>query len=263
MAFLECSFHSDVLGKACSMNVILPQKVSTQIGMNSGSGRRTFPVLYLLHGLSDNHSIWMRRTSIERYVSECDAAVIMPDGERSFYTDMASGARFFTFLSEELPRIVGGFFPISNRREDTFVAGLSMGGYGALKLALRFPERYAGCGALSPVTDMERFMKLMAETPEGEAETAGFFGPERRVPDDCDLFKLAAAAAGLPAADRPKIIHRWGSGDFLLEENRRFRDHLLELGGFDYSWCEAPGCHDWNFWDEHIRIVLEKFFRRG
>ena len=66
MAFIQCSFHSDVLGKACSMNVLLPQKVTTQIGMTSSGSRKDLPVLYLLHGLSDDHSIWMRRTSIER-----------------------------------------------------------------------------------------------------------------------------------------------------------------------------------------------------
>ena len=68
MAFLQCEFHSDVLGRACSMNVLIPQKAATQIGMDSAgaSGRAEYPVLYLLHGLSDNHSIWMRRTSIEQ-----------------------------------------------------------------------------------------------------------------------------------------------------------------------------------------------------
>ena len=140
MAFLQCSFHSDVLGRACSMNVILPQKVTTQIGMtSSGGGNRRYPVLYLLHGLSDDHTIWSRRTSIERYAAEYELAVVMPDGERGFYTDMMQGPRYWTMLTEELPAIAASFFPISTRREDTYVAGLSMGGYGALKCALRLP----------------------------------------------------------------------------------------------------------------------------
>jgi S-formylglutathione hydrolase FrmB len=110
-------------------------------------------VLYLLHGLSDDDTAWLRRTSIERYVSELGLAVVMPQVHRSFYSDELHGLRYWTFLSDELPQLVDSFFHVSTRREDTFVAGLSMGGYGALKWALRQPSdrcgsesvRRAGC----------------------------------------------------------------------------------------------------------------------
>lgn len=98
------------------------------------------PTLYLLHGLSDDDSIWLRRTSIERYVAQMGIAVVMPQVHRSFYTDMAAGGQYWTFISEELPALARSFFPLSAKREDNFVAGLSMGGYGALKLGLRKPE---------------------------------------------------------------------------------------------------------------------------
>lgn len=149
MAFIQCGFHSDVLGRACAMNVILPQKVKTQIGMaSSGSGRKDYPVVYLLHGLSDDHTIWSRRSSIERYAAEYEVAVVMPNGERGFYTDMVEGYRYWTMLSEELPEIVCNLFPVSPRREDTFAAGLSMGGYGALKLARAAGPVRRGGGAV-------------------------------------------------------------------------------------------------------------------
>src|SRR3954451_16849323 len=133
MALLRCDFFSDVLGLSTSMTVILPQSTSAQIGMSGSAGSGAPPVLYLLHGLSDDDTTWLRRTSIVRYVAPLGLAVVMPQVHPSFYTDQAHGGRYWTFLSEELPAVVSSLFRITDRREDTFVAGLSMGGYGAFK----------------------------------------------------------------------------------------------------------------------------------
>ena len=236
MAFIQCGFHSDVLGRACAMNVILPQKVKTQIGMtSSGSGRKDYPVVYLLHGLSDDHTIWSRRSSIERYAAEYEVAVVMPNGERGFYTDMIEGYRYWTMLSEELPEIVCNLFPVSPRREDTFAAGLSMGGYGALKLALRRPDRYAGA--------MGR-------------ELNNIFGSASDlIPRGNDLFELAAKAVNAP--ETPRILTVCGTEDFLYQDNLRFRDHMRELNFPNYEYLEAPGAHQWSFWDLHIQYGLK------
>lgn len=252
MAFLQCSFHSDILGRACSMNVILPQKVKTQIGMtSSGSGRRDYPVLYLLHGLSDDHTIWSRRTSIERYAAEYELAVVMPDGERGFYTDMVAGYRYWTMLSEELPGIVANLFPVSRRREDTFATGLSMGGYGALKLALRCPDRYAAAVSLSGVTDI---CARMASGDWGEEFVRIFGTPEEIVANGNDLYSLADSA--VHAEHPPRILSICGTEDFLYADNLRFRDHMRELNFPGYEFEEAPGAHQWEFWDLHIRRGL-------
>src|SRR3954447_14294757 len=143
MALLRCDVFSDALSLSTSLTVILPQPTRTQIGMTGDAGEDPPPVLYLLHGLSDDDTIWLRRTSIERYVAPLGLAVVMPQVARSFYTDEAHGNRYWTFLSEELPLLARSFFHLSDRREDTFVAGLSMGGYGAAKWALRHPDRFA------------------------------------------------------------------------------------------------------------------------
>src|SRR6478609_11942097 len=154
MAHLRCDFYSEALGLSTAMTVILPQQTSTQIGMTGAAAAGPPPVLYLLHGLSDDDTIWLRRTSIERYVAELGLAVVMPQVHRSFYTDEAYGGRYWTFLSEELPALVSSFFRVSERREDTFVAGLSMGGYGALKWALREPARFAAAASMSGAVDV-------------------------------------------------------------------------------------------------------------
>ena len=133
MALLSWNFHSHTLGISASANVILPQAAVEK-------GEK-LPVLCLLHGLSDDHTNWQRRTSIERYADPLGLAVVMPAVNRSFYANMAHGPRYWDFICEELPQLCAIFFPLSDKRADTFVAGLSMGGYGAFKVALSHPNR--------------------------------------------------------------------------------------------------------------------------
>ena len=260
MAFLECHFHSDVLGRACEMNVILPQPAATQIGMaGCGSRHRKYPVLYLLHGLSDDNTVWCRRSSIERYVASYELAVVMPDGERGFYTDMKQGPRYWTMLTEELPEIAADFFPISTARDDSFVAGLSMGGYGALKCALRRPDRYAAAVALSPVVDIPA-RTAHADWQGLRPEMERVFGPpEESAGSGNDLFALAEKLRG--AADPPRLMTVCGTEDFLYQENLKFRDRMNALG-IDYRFVEAPGAHQWEFWDLHIQEAL-RFLMEG
>lgn len=253
MAFMECYFHSDVLGRAMAMNVIVPQKAKTQIGMSSsGSGRKDYPVLYLLHGLSDDHSIWMRRTSIERYAAAYELVVVMPNGDRGFYTDMVAGYRYWTMFSEELPNIVANLFPVSTRREDSFVAGLSMGGYGALKLALRRPDRFAAAVALSAVADIrERVLK----SDQSEEVQRIFGSADELIPRGDDLFALAESAVKAPAP--PRLMMVCGTEDRLYAGNIRLRDHLQALKWPELQYCEEPGNHEWGFWDKWIQQGLK------
>ena len=144
MTYLRCDFSSKSLEMCTSFIALLPEDVPL------GDA----PVIYLLHGLSDNCTGWTRLTGVERYAREHNAAVIMPEVQRSFYADMALGLRYFTYISQELPAFCRRTFGLSAARERNFVMGLSMGGYGALKCALTAPERYAGCGAFSSVTDI-------------------------------------------------------------------------------------------------------------
>ena len=133
MAFIQCDFSSETLGMGVSVNVLLPQ----------GSKNQLHPVLWLLHGRSDDHTAWMRQTSIERYASERGLAVVMPAAGLSYYQNMYQGLRYADYIDHELPRVMRSFFPLSEAREDNFIAGLSMGGYGAMRSALLYPERYA------------------------------------------------------------------------------------------------------------------------
>ncbi|OPZ18088.1 MAG: S-formylglutathione hydrolase [candidate division BRC1 bacterium ADurb.BinA364] len=254
MALFQCSFFSDALGMSASMNVILPQPARGQIGIASAAANGKHPTLYLLHGLSDDHTIWLRRTSIERYAAPLGLAVVMPCTHRGFYTDMARGYKYWQHVAEEVPALCRSFFPLSEAREDTFVAGLSMGGYGAFKMALRLPERFAAAASLSGALDMARTAK--EAEPARRAEWENVFGDLGALAGgDNDLFALAdrLAPSGKP---RPKLFQCCGTEDFLIESNHRFRDRARELG-FDLEYHEEPGAHEWGFWDNWIQRVLE------
>lgn len=254
MAHLTVNCFSDVLGHCISLEVLLPQTATSQIGMNSVDGGATYPVLYLLHGHSDDQTIWMRRTSIERYVSELGIAVVMPFGERSYYSDMQTGRPYWTFLSEELPKICRGFFPrISPRREDTFAAGLSMGGYGAMKLALRCPDRFGAAASLSGVLDIVSHVKGQMPGNAG-FWNAIFASPEALEASDDNLFVAAKKAA--QAENPPKLFACCGTEDFLYQNNQNAVKVFREAG-LDLTYEEGPGTHNWVFWDQWIQRVLE------
>ncbi|MBQ1074255.1 esterase family protein [Micromonospora sp. C31] len=251
MALTRVDFHSEVLGLSTSMTVILPQRTSSQIGISGSAGQGDPPVLYLLHGLSDDDTTWLRRTSIERYVAPLGLAVVMPQVGRSFYTDEEHGNRYWTFLTQELPRLCHDFFRLSARREDTFVAGLSMGGYGALKWALREPGRFAAAASLSGALDVAA-RRHDPSAPLDAAVWHTAFGERTVVGSDDDVLALLGGAA---VADLPALRVACGTGDFLYEDNLAFVAAARERGvalSVDFS----PGAHDWAYWDAKIQDVL-------
>ena len=250
VAYLQTHFFSEVLGLSVQADVLLPQPASgRQIGVNAPPVSDRHPTLFLLHGLSDDHSIWMRRTSIERYASERGLAVVMPAVDRSFYADMVHGNRYWTYVSDELPALMRSFFPLSDRREDTFVAGLSMGGYGAFKWALNKPETVAAAASLSGVLDVASEFDSDMGT-----ELRTIFGSvdELRAGDN-DLLDLVSRA---DVSATPALYQWCGTEDFLYDQNVRFRDQALARG-LPLEYSEGPGEHEWSCWDDQIRRVLD------
>ena len=234
------------------MNVILPQKVKTQIGMaSSGSGRKDYPVVYLLHGLSDDHTIWSRRTSIERYADERGIAVVMPTTELGWYTNMKHGRRWRTYIGEELPAICHDFFPrISQKREDTYIAGLSMGGYGAYALAMTYPEQYSAAAGLSGAYMPLRFGR---DTEPFWQDIFGTMSDFTGSENDLVATSSRLVREGAPL---PRLYMWCGTEDGLYSQNLAMRDHLNAIGWEDFTFEESAGNHNWKCWDEKIQTVL-------
>ena len=233
MALLHIDSYSDALGRSVRLDAIIPEG-------KPGPWR----TLVLLHGMTDDHSIWQRRTSIERYAEERGMAVIMPGTKLGFYTNTQAGERYFDYVAVELLKICRRMLPkLSARREDTFVAGLSMGGYGALKCALLHPESFSKAAAFSAATDI---CALKDAPRTQEAWYRDTFG-ENPEGTENDLFHAARALK----KDRPEIFMWCGTEDFLYEMNLRMRDHLKKLG-YRLKYTETPGDHLWMYWDREI-----------
>ena len=250
MALFQTSFFSESLRISASMNVIMPQAARGQIGMDDNTADEPPAVLYLLHGLSDDHSTWLRRTSIERYAANYPLAIVMPAVNRSFYTNIGDNA-YWTFISEELPQLVHSFFNVSNDWKKTFVAGLSMGGYGAFKLGLTHPDRYAAAASLSGALDIA--------TPSGQrrdlCDFDAIFGPNDQLAgSDNDLLALTKK---FPTSGKIKFYQCCGTADFLYQDNLTFKA-CAEKAELNLTYEEHPDeTHNWAYWDQQIQRVLE------
>jgi putative tributyrin esterase len=236
MPLCELHYYSDALKKQTACHVILP--------------RRELPgpwsVMFLLHGLSDDYTIWQRRTSIERYVEGLPLIVVMPDGGRSFYLDAIEGPSYGTALGEELPDVVSTYFPT---KRPWCVTGLSMGGYGAIKLALDRPELFRSAASHSGAVHFGHWNESRDE--EFLREFRRVVGPNP-AGSDCDLY---AKVLTIDRSDLPALRLDCGSEDFLVEPNRDFHRHLVEHG-ISHEYQEFPGEHEWGYWDRQVEAAI-------
>ena len=257
MILTEVNFFSEVLNLQSTLSVLLPQR---SLADAQSKPRKKFRTLYLVHGRSDDHTAWQRQTSIERYVEGLELAVVMPAVHLSYYTDMAHGGKYWQFISEEIPAIVRDLFPLSSNRNDNFVAGLSMGGYGAFKLALTHPERFAAAASLSGGLDIRE--KVSLDNPRNDetrlASLRNVFGDLNKVTGGKhDLIALARKVAR--GRVRPRLYQCCGTEDFLYKENIHFRNEIRKLP-FDLTYEEGPGEHTWAYWDMMIQRALSWMF---
>ena len=241
MAQLHCEFYSEAMRMATAVEVYLPDKGEL--------GRKK--TVYLLHGLSDNCSAWSRYTALERYADQAGVAVVMPEVQRSFYCDTASGMDYFRYISGELPQMCAHFFGLSQEREQTYIMGLSMGGFGALKCALTYPQRYAGCGSFSGALRMES--SVLCNVLKREELTAITGQTDGAGPEN-DLWRLARMAENCPP-----IYLSCGEQDRLYPVNQAFAEHLRDVG-VDFRFDHRPGTHSWEFWDQSVRDCFHFFF---
>jgi putative tributyrin esterase len=233
-------------------SAVLQQKLGAYLILPEG-GSPPFATFYLLHGLSDDHTVWLRRTRIEWYVREMPLIVVMPDGFRGFYTDNADGPPYARYMAEELVQFVERNFPARRQRESRCVGGLSMGGYGALRLALGYPHLFASANSHSGALMHGSRSAARPDGPLTPAEFRRIFGANPQESAH-DLVALAHRAneSGLPL---PRLLIDCGTEDLLVEDNRLLHREL-ERTGIAHEYREFPGGHTWDYWDDHVRDAL-------
>jgi len=287
MTLFTISMSSDALRKRTELHALVPS-------------RHTGPLkaLWALHGMTDDHHGWLRATTIEALAERYGVCVILPNADLSFYVNMAYGADYFTFIADELPDFLARYLPISRRKEDSYIAGNSMGGYGAFEIAMRRPEQYQAAVSLSGpmridwiwrVLSDEGLARLAASKDRAEA-ARGFsefsrrhsipeplifslmgFGGARTARTFQAMFGVDAAlrgseldlfelAARLERSGAPlKLMAYCGTEDYHYASNALFAEHF-KGASLDYALITGGGAHDWAYWNRQIEDFMEKLF---
>jgi putative tributyrin esterase len=248
MALIHLDHVPETVKVNLPLNIILPDP-----GRMGAVPVRERKVLYLLHGLSDDASAWQRYSAIETIASLYGLVVVMPSVGRSFYIDQPNGQAYFSYLMDELPRYLADVFNLAPGREDTLIAGVSMGGYGAFKAAFSRPERFFAAASFSGFLSLE-FLNAYPDDPRQQefkfllGDLARLSGGEH---DPLTWLKKAAQAP----ADLPRLYQSCGRQDDLYPLNRLFLAQCQGLG-IPVDFYEEDARHDWLFWDAQIRRFL-------
>lgn len=258
MALIQADFFSKSLMRTTTINAIVP---ADKMGFDGEllQGNKPFKTLYLLHGIIGNYTDWVTGTRIQRWAQDKNLAVIMPSADNRFYVDNeAAGELFGNFIGNELVNTTRKLFHLSDKKEDTFIAGLSMGGYGAVINGLKYHNTFGYIGALSSAFILDS----MVNSDNNASSIIGkrsyyesVFGDLSKVKGSDRDYKALINKLIEEKAEIPKIYMACGTDDFLIHQNRDY-DQYLTQKGVDHTYVEGPGAHEWDFWDKYIKELL-------
>ena len=257
MALIKVDFFSQSLMRTVTINALIP--VDKVIEEEQEFKRKQYKTLYLLHGIFGNYTDWICGTRIQRWAQDHDLAVIMPSGENKFYVDNEKSHEYYSkFIGEELVDVTRRLFPLSKQKEDTFIAGLSMGGYGAITNGLKYYKTFGCIAALSSAL----LIDSLPNAKDGDdipymnkrSYLESVFGDLDQVKGSDKDYE--ALLLKVNQKEMPKIYMACGKDDRLLQVNRDFRDYLKNHQ-VDVLYEEGEGKHEWDFWDRYIYRVLE------
>lgn len=254
MAYLTLSMYSNVLAMDTDVSILLPE---ARRAAENFKKTEDYPVLYCLHGHGDDHTAWIRKSNIELLTRKLKAVVVMPTVQRGYYVDSPVGLKYYTYLVEELPEKLHKWFHISLERKDNFIMGNSMGGYGALRIALANPGKYAGVAALSPALPQtlydyeEEFSRVMALSVGNRED---YEKSDNNILNLIDRLEQSGEKM-------PQIYVCCGNEDPIsLEGFRLLKDYVGKKSVKNvFRFYEGEGRHDWDFWNPQIRKAVEMF----
>ncbi len=263
MAFIDTSVYSNVLRQDIHLDLFLPNDRPDH------SIRRPRGVIYFLHGLGSSEKQFREYTATNRYARENHIAMVYVSAPQSFYNDMRYGLKYFTYITEELPQLLSSLYNLNFPREKTFVAGLSMGGYGAMKIGLSRPDLFGGICSLSGPMDLKLMARTIKAMDEPDGDSLSFFpvfGEDLEIPDRRDIYCLIDKVARLPAEQQPRILLCCGKQDNLAEihaQNKAFIRHARTLPLREFKYMEWNGVHDYSFWDRAMMHAISFFLQNN
>lgn len=256
MAVIQLEFLSQILGEVVNVSVVVPMSKDGRELVGNGD---RFKVIYLLHGGGDDCNAFLRNTGIERYCKQGNFAVIMPEVRNSYYCDMRYGLRFFTYLSEELPKVVENLFPISGKRDDHFVLGYSMGAQGAIKWALKKPEFFCAVAGMSGMGDLEDFgFGDRFETRDPACAFIAAYKSLKDYRDSSENVKHLAVELVKSGKKIPQIFSCCGTEDFAFDGCTKFVEYAKQIG-LSVTFETGPGAHTFEFWNYWLRYAVQWF----
>lgn len=259
MALIQVNLLSRSLMRTVPVNVILPVDKLSAPG-TADRGDKPFKTLYLLHGIFGSYIDWVTGTRITRFAEEHDLCVVMPSGDNAFYVDQEKANNFYgEFVGKELVELTRKMFPLSRKREDTFIAGLSMGGYGAMRNGLKYSDTFGCIAAFSGAFHLEEMAARKDDTGSilsSRSYAEAVFGDLSKLLDSDKNPKYLAKQIHDTGKEFPKIYIACGDQDHLLQSNIEMADYLKEMGA-DVTFEIGPGAHEWDFWDTYVKKAIE------
>lgn len=253
MSIHQNNIFSNTLHQYVHVNVILPEPMDDhkQVKTQFVRGNHRLPTLWLLHGLSGDAMSWLRNTNIEHYASELGLAVVMPETQRGFYTNIKDGPQYWDFLTKELVERMRFIFPLSDNPSENFLMGTSMGGYAVLKWGLSAPQKFNSIVAFSPVADLidwrDHHHDLMPDF--------SFVFHDLNI-EEAPLNINALLKQPDPADNQLKVFMSTGTTDFLRDMDLKFKIKFEQKLSDRFTWDEQSGGHNWTLWNSELPVAM-------
>ncbi len=264
MALMQIHYLSQVMSRIVTFHMFMPNDVQEEFKTGNPHYNRPTKTLYLLHGYSGNTTDWVTGSDTMDLSRKYNLAIVMPSGENSFYIDRkATGQAYETYVAEELREYVCNTFGLSEKPQDTFIGGLSMGGYGALRLGLKYNDRYGAAMGLSSALILDELSQLTPQSKDVFSLTLANYEYYQDIFGE--LSKVLESDINPKYIIRKKLEQKegitplflaCGTEDPLLETNRQFVK-FAEEQRVDIVYREGPGIHDWHFWNQSLEPAIQ------
>lgn len=253
-AYFHVNFHSCVLSMSVDVSVLLPERDRIKQFEEKTYNQVKYQTLYLLHGFTGDYMTYIRTSNIERYADEHQIMVVMPSVYNSAYTDMKYGMDYFTYLSEELMDFIERTFPASPKKENRFVAGMSMGGYGAYKLGITCADKFCAIGGIAGSYHAQYRYQGKVNTVSTLCE-ALYGDPPAMTPEIHDIFTMMKNRKE-NGVELPRMYTCCGTEDRRYQDSVDLKEFADEFG-IPLVFENGPGKHDAVFFDEYIQKILD------